>query len=127
MRYLVSNPDKIEEGFQIIKTEYNTEVGPVDIRGIGIDGETIVEVKKRKASPNDAHQLKRYIEYFQKIETKNVQGILIAPDFPEKVMKYLKENKIKAVIIPWEEVFPLIKRVKNIRLEEFLKKEKKKY
>jgi RecB family endonuclease NucS len=121
VRYLVSNPDLIEPGFQVIKTEYSTDVGPVDIRGIGQDGETIIEVKKRNATPQDAHQLKRYIEFFQEKEKKNVKGILVAPDFPAKVQKYLARHKLFSKVIKWEEIFPLIKRPKDSKLEEFFK------
>ena len=125
VRYLVSSPELIEEGFQVLKTEYVTDVGPVDIRGIGSKGETIVEVKKRKATPADAHQLKRYIEYFESTEKKAVAGILIAPDFPTKVLLYLKEHNLIAKRIPWEEVFPTLKRPKSAILEDFFEEKKK--
>ena len=126
VKYLVSSPDLIEKNFQVLKTEYYTEVGLVDIRGIGTKGETIVEVKKRKANPTDAHQLKRYVEYFKDKENKIVNGILIAPDFPEKVLRYLDENNLIAKKIPWEEVFPTIKRPKSVLLEEFFEEKKEK-
>jgi RecB family endonuclease NucS len=124
VKYLVSSPDLIEEGFQVLRTEYNTDVGPVDIRGIGSNGETIVEVKKRKATPADAHQLKRYIEYFENKEKKDVAGILVAPDFPTKVLRYLEENELLPKKIPWEEVFPTLKRPKSALLEDFFGEKK---
>lgn len=119
VKYLVSSPDLIEEGFQVLRTEYGTDVGPVDIRGIGSSGETIVEVKKRRATPADAHQLKRYIEYFEDKEKKDVTGILVAPGFPNKVKQYLKENGLIAKKIPWDEVFPTLNRPKSALLEDF--------
>jgi len=124
VRYLVSSPDLIEEGFQVFRTEYNTEMGPVDIRGVGSSGETIVEVKKRKATPADAHQLKRYVEYFEDKEKKSVSGILVAPDFPDKVLKYLKEHNLTPNRIPWDEVFPTLKRPKSALLEDFFGEKK---
>ena len=123
VHYLVSNPDLIEQDFQILKTEYSTDVGPVDIKGISGEGEAIVEVKKRKATPKDAHQLKRYVEYFKEKENKRVRGILIAPDFPDKVLKYLKEHDLEIRKISWEEIFPLIKRPEKPRLDDFFSKE----
>ena len=127
VRYLVSNPELIEPNFQILKTEYSTEVGPVDIRGISNEGEAVIEVKKRKATPKDAHQLKRYVEYFKEKEKKKVRGILIAPDFPEKVLKYLKEHNLEIRKIHWKEIFPIIKRPEKPKLEDFfIEKERKK-
>ena len=125
--YLVSNPDLIEPDFQVLKTEYSTDVGPVDIRGISEEGEVIIEVKKRKATPRDGHQLKRYVEYFKEKEKKNVRGILIAPDFPDNVLKYLKKHNLEIRKISWEEIFPLIKRPGKPKLEDFFaEKERKK-
>jgi len=121
VKYLVSNPELIEIGFTVLKTEYSTDVGPVDIRGYGELGEAIVEVKKRKATPSDAHQLKRYIEYFKDVEKKQVRGILIAPDFPDKVKKYLEKHGLEMRTIKWEEIFPLIRRPKITKLDEFIK------
>ncbi len=124
VQHLVSNPNLIEEGFQVLRTEYSTDVGPVDIRGIGSSGETIVEVKKRKATPADAHQLKRYIEYFEEKEEKDVVGVLVAPDFPEKVLQYLEEHNLISKKIPWDEIFPTLKRPKSALLEEFFGEKK---
>ncbi len=123
VKYLVLNPNEIEEGFQIYNTEYQTNVGPVDIRGKDSHGvETIVEVKKRKATPADAHQLKRYVEYFEETEKKKVKGILIAQEFPIKVEQYLKDHKLIAKTVHWSEVFPVLKREKSVSLDKFLKK-----
>jgi RecB family endonuclease NucS len=126
VKYLVANPDLIESGFQVLRTEYNTDVGPVDIRGIGKEGETIIEVKKRNATPSDAHQLKRYIEYFEEKEKKSVKGVLVAPNFPDKVLKYLDKNNLEAKQIAWDEVFPTIKRSKSAQLEDFFEEKKEK-
>ncbi len=65
--------------------------------------------------------MKRYIEFFQEKENKNVKGILVAPDFPDKVKKYLIEHNLTPREIRWEEIFPLIQRPKDSKLEEFFK------
>jgi len=120
VNYLVNNPKMIEEGFKVLKTEYQTKVGPVDIRGIDINGnEVIIEVKKRKATPADAHQLKRYVEFFEENWHKKVRGILIAPSFPENVQGYLKKHHLEYISIPWNEIFPVVSRTKTLSLDEF--------
>ena len=58
-------------------------------------------------------------------EKKNVEGILVAPDFPKKVLSYLETNGLIAKKIPWDEVFPTIKRPKSALLEEFFEEKKK--
>jgi RecB family endonuclease NucS len=91
-------------------------------RGMSVSGEAIVEVKKRNATPANAHQLKRYIEYFESTENKSVRGILVAQEFPKKVIEYLEKNNLEAKIIHWKEIFPMLKRPKSAKLEEFFNK-----
>ncbi len=120
VKYLVSNPAEIEQGFQIIRTEYSTSVGPVDIKGTDKEGNlTIIEVKKRNASPKDAHQLKRYVTYFNNVEKTNVRGILVAPDFPTDVKDYLKRHGLEWQVVHWKDIFPVVKRAKNKKLTSF--------
>ncbi|MBA7590245.1 Endonuclease NucS [subsurface metagenome] len=129
VKYLVTHPELIEKGFKVVKTEFQTKVGPVDIKGRDSHGsEVIVEVKKRNASPADAHQLKRYVEYFKDTEEKNIRAIMVAPDFPKNVQEYLEKNDITIRRIPWSEIFPVIQRPKSSKLEDFFgnKKEEKK-
>ncbi len=118
--YLVEHPDIIEKEMQIITTEYETDVGYIDIKALDKEKrETIIEVKKRAANPSDAFQLKRYKQYFNEKERKEVRTILIAPSFPDKVKKYLTENKMEWKVIHWKEIFPSINRAKNAKLENF--------
>ena len=128
VKYLVSHPELIEEGFKVVKTEFQTKVGPVDIKGRDSKGrEVIIEVKKRNASPADAHQLKRYVEYFKDTEEKNIRAIMVAPDFPKNVQEYLEKSGMSIKKVPWSEICPVIQRPKSSKLEDFFgnKKEEK--
>ncbi|MHA1399739.1 MAG: endonuclease NucS domain-containing protein [Candidatus Heimdallarchaeaceae archaeon] len=123
VKYLVKKPEKIEEGLQILACEYSTEVGFVDIRAIDKNKkEVIIEVKKRNATPADAFQLKRYQEFFAKKEKRAVRAMLIAPSFPDNVKKYLLDNKLEYLEIPWKDIFPVLKRAKSASLDDFFNK-----
>ncbi|MHA1686822.1 MAG: endonuclease NucS domain-containing protein [Candidatus Heimdallarchaeaceae archaeon] len=125
VKYLVKHPEVIEKGLAIIQTEYNTEVGPVDIRAQDKNGkDVIIEVKKRQATPADAHQLKRYIEYFQERLHKNTRGILVAPSFPNQVIKYLDMHKLEYKEVPWSDIFPVLTRTKTTKLNKFFEEKK---
>ncbi|MHA1911318.1 MAG: endonuclease NucS domain-containing protein [Candidatus Kariarchaeaceae archaeon] len=109
VKYLTEHPELIDKTLQITQTEYETPVGFIDIRGVNNKGEIIIiEVKKRAATPEDGHQLKRYVESLEEKEGQKIRGYLVAPSFPNKVQIYLSENNLKAVEIPWEEIFPTI-------------------
>ncbi|MFW9924640.1 MAG: endonuclease NucS [Candidatus Thorarchaeota archaeon] len=122
--YLFDHPKIIDENFQPTAREFETPFGFLDLRGVDKQGNIIIiEVKKRSASPNDAHQLKRYVEYFGQIEKVKVRGILVAKDFSSKVMNILEANNLEAVEVPWQEIFPALANEKpSITLDDFMEK-----
>ncbi len=123
--YLYDHPEIIDKDFQPTAREFETPFGFLDLRGVDKEGNIIViEVKKRSASPADAQQLKRYVEYFAKVEKVKVRGILVAKSFPKKVMNVLNVNDLEAVEVPWQEIFPALSNEKpSITIDEFFKKD----
>jgi len=122
--YLYDHPEIIDDDFQPTAREFNTPFGFLDLRGVDKQGNIIiVEVKKRGATPADAHQLKRYVEYFEDVEKIKVRGILVANSFSEKVMNVLQVNGLEAVAVPWQEIFPSLANERpTVTLEDFMKK-----
>ncbi|NHJ38533.1 MAG: DUF91 domain-containing protein [Asgard group archaeon] len=125
--YLYNNPGIISEDFQPTSREYETPFGFIDLRGIDKSGNIyIIEVKKRAATPGDAHQLKRYVDYFNEVEKISVKGILVAKDFSNKVMAILETNGLEAVAVNWLEIFPAIANEKpSVTMEDFITDSKK--
>ena len=63
------------------------DFGIIDIFGRDSSSKLVaVEVKKQQAVLADAHQLKRYIDYFKK-QGQEVRGVLVAAVFPSRVTK----------------------------------------
>ncbi|NHJ06040.1 MAG: DUF91 domain-containing protein [Candidatus Heimdallarchaeota archaeon] len=124
--YLFNHPEIIDKDFQPTAREFETPFGFLDLRGVDKQGNIIIiEVKKRNATPQDAHQLKRYVEYFQDVEKITVKGILVAQGFSSKVLNVLQTNNLEAVEVPWQEIFPAISNEKpKITIEDFISKEK---
>ncbi|MBD3189191.1 MAG: DUF91 domain-containing protein [Candidatus Heimdallarchaeota archaeon] len=118
--YLFAHPDIIDENFQPTAREFETPFGFLDIRGVDREGNIIIiEVKKRAATPADAHQLKRYQEYFEEVENVEVQGILVAKKFSKKVMNILEAANLEALAIPWQEIFPANIKRKRVTIDQF--------
>ncbi|HUU77972.1 MAG TPA: endonuclease NucS domain-containing protein [candidate division Zixibacteria bacterium] len=124
--YLFNHPEIISNDFQPTAREFETPFGFLDLRGVDKEGNIIIiEVKKRNAVPQDAHQLKRYVEYFEKVEKITVKGILVAQGFSSKVLNVLQTNNLEAVEVPWQEIFPAISNEKpKITIEDFFSEEK---
>lgn len=105
--YLFDHPEIIGPDFQPTTREYETPFGFIDLRGVDKHGNIIiVEVKKQSATPADAHQLKRYVDYFQDVEKVSVRGVLVAAGFSEKVLSLLRIYDFKPVVVFWQEIFP---------------------
>ena len=126
VQHLIENPQLIEEGFKVLEHEKITEVGSIDIFGVDTSGNhVIIEVKKQSASPADAHQLKRYFDHYcESNDITSVRGILIASSVPKKVKKQLNMYSLEFHVIPWQKIFPTLKRplttTRTRNLEEFL-------
>ncbi len=124
VEYLVKNPETIEDDFRIIETEKEIDFGFIDIWGMDASNNfVVVEVKRTTATPNDAHQLKRYVEFFEK-QGQKVRGILVATGFPKKVKHYLKSFDLESCPVHWHDIFPTMTRPSTVsqskRLDEFL-------
>lgn len=120
VKYLVSNPNDIEEGLTIVSREKETLVGFIDIEAIDKNGKTIIiEVKKQKATPKDAYQLLRYIETLEKQQKIRYRGMLISAGTPSKVKEFLKQNKLEWLDVQWQELFPSLKRGKTKNLSDY--------
>ncbi|MFW9905587.1 MAG: endonuclease NucS domain-containing protein [Candidatus Thorarchaeota archaeon] len=121
--YLVKNPHIIEDNLQVIEAEKEIDFGFIDIWAKdGFENFVIIEVKRTIATPADAHQLKRYVDFYQN-KGEKVRGILVATGFPRKVKNYLKTFELEHCTIPWQDIFPTIFRPSSLshkkRLDEF--------
>ncbi|UCG03279.1 MAG: DUF91 domain-containing protein [Candidatus Heimdallarchaeota archaeon] len=123
VEYLIKNPEIIEQNLQIIDSEKEIDFGFIDIWAKDLSNNcVIIEVKRTMATPADAHQLKRYVDFFQK-KGEEVRGILVATGFPKKVKNYLKSFNLESCIVPWQDIFPTITRPSSVsqtkRLDDF--------
>lgn len=81
-----------------IHQQFPTRLGPVDVCAI-LDGDTyhVTEVKARKITMAAVHQLRRYMECFDK-----VVGHLAAPTISPKAEEYLKDWNIYYTPVDYE-------------------------
>lgn len=89
--YVYKNPSVVEDGLRTVEREYETGAGPVDIRAIDEDGNTvIIELKRRAATPRDAEQTHRYMSHMD----ESPRAILVAPSFSDRVKSMLDDHGI---------------------------------
>lgn len=61
-RLLAEQMHRLGEGYQLIRREYMTAIGPVDILARNADGETVAVELKRRGDIDGVEQLSRYVE-----------------------------------------------------------------
>jgi len=72
-------PDMIEEGLSLIRREYPTDIGPVDLMCKDPSGVTVAIEVKRRGEIDGVEQLARYIERLQMDSSLGtIRGIFVA-------------------------------------------------
>jgi endonuclease len=76
---LAATPSAIEDGLTLIRREYPTAIGPVDLVCRDPDGNVVAIEVKRRGEIDGVEQLVRYIERLQ-LDTSlgNVRGVFVA-------------------------------------------------
>jgi len=77
--YLAYNPSVLEDGLQLIRKEYPTDAGDIDILFKDSKGKyVIVETKKGREGDKVVGQILRYIGWVKKNLSPNVRGIIVS-------------------------------------------------
>jgi RecB family endonuclease NucS len=76
---LAEQPDAIENGLKLIRREYPTEIGPVDLLCRDANGLTVAVEVKRRGEIDGVEQLARYLEFLNdEPDLTPVRGVLAA-------------------------------------------------
>lgn len=76
---LAALPDAIEEGLTLIRREYPTAIGPVDLLCRDREGRTVAIEVKRRGEIDGVEQLGRYLEYLANDSSLGeLRGIFVA-------------------------------------------------
>lgn len=76
---LADSPGAIEDGLRLVKREYYTAIGPVDLLCRDAHGRTVAVEIKRKGEIDGVEQLSRYLEYLRADPALGeVRGLFVA-------------------------------------------------
>jgi RecB family endonuclease NucS len=78
-RLLADRPSAIEEGLELVRREYPTPVGPVDLLCRDGEGRTVAVEVKRRGEIDGVEQLGRYLDFLSRDDRlAPVRGVLVA-------------------------------------------------
>ena len=102
---LADDPSFLLEGLELIKSEYPTDLGPVDLLCRTSKGETIAVEIKRRGEIDGVEQLTRYLDYLNRDPLiKPVRGVFAAQEIRPQAKVLAEDRGIQCVVIDYDEI-----------------------
>ena len=91
------------DGYTLIRREYPTAIGPVDILCRDSDGATVAVEIKRRGGIDGVEQLSRYLELLNRDELlKPVQGVFAAQEINPQARTLAEDRGIRCVTLDYQ-------------------------
>jgi hypothetical protein len=100
---LAASPDTLEEGLSLIRREYPTDIGPVDLLCSDGNRSTVAVEVKRRGDIDGVEQLVRYIERLNNDpRLAPVRGILAAQSIAPQARVLAESRGIEAIEVDYD-------------------------
>ena len=92
-------------GLKLIRREYPTDIGPVDLLCRDADGTTVAVEIKRRGEIEGVEQLTRYLEYLNRDPMlAPVRGMFVAQEIKAQAKTLAADRRIACVEIDYDEL-----------------------
>ena len=100
---LAANPSALGAGFTLVRREYPTAIGPVDLMCRDVDGRNVAVEVKRRGEIDGVEQLTRYLELLNRDPLlAPVAGVFAAQMIAPQARTLAEDRKIRCVIVDYE-------------------------
>jgi RecB family endonuclease NucS len=100
---LAANPEVIEEGLRLVRREYPTDIGPVDLMCRDREGEAVIVEIKRIGEINAVDQLSRYLERLGRdSRLRGLRGMLVASAIKPQAAVLARDRGIACVEVDYD-------------------------
>ena len=118
---ILLNPSLIEEGLKPISYEKKVEPGFIDVYGIDQSGRMVViEIKRKRAGKDAALQLAKYVESLRSLVSREIRGILVAPQISKGVQELLVMLKLDFKLLDPKKCSEMMRRTEIKKIADFL-------
>ncbi len=102
---LAAKPEVLEEGLELIRREYSTDIGPVDLLCTDAAGATVAVEIKRRGDIDGVEQLARYLERLNlDARLAPVRGIFAAQSIAPQARVLAEAREIGWVEVDYDEL-----------------------
>jgi RecB family endonuclease NucS len=100
---LAANPESLEVGLRLVRREYPTDIGPVDLLCLDPDGRSVAVEVKRRGDIDGVEQLARYLERLDRDgRLRPVRGIFAAQQIKPQAQVLAASRGIICVEIDYD-------------------------
>lgn len=102
---LAAAPDTLGEGMRLVRREYPTDIGPVDLLCKDTDGATIAVEIKRRGEIDGVEQLARYLEFLNRDpQLRPVRGLFVAQEIKPQAKVLAATRDIDCQVVDYDEL-----------------------
>ncbi|HEC10822.1 MAG TPA: endonuclease NucS [Acidimicrobiales bacterium] len=102
---LAANPDTLGEGMVLVRREYPTDIGPVDLLCRDPEGRAVAVEVKRRGEIDGVEQLTRYLERLDRDGTlRPVRGVFAAQQIKPQARVLAESRGIRCVVVDYDEL-----------------------
>ena len=102
---LAANPDTVELGTVLVRREYPTDIGPVDLLCRDAAGQAIAIEIKRRGEIDGVEQLTRYLEFLNRDGSlRPVQGVFAAQEIKPQARILAEDRGIRCLVLDYDEL-----------------------
>ena len=102
---LAANPDLIADGTVLVRREYPTDIGPVDLLCRDASGSAIAVELKRRGEIDGVEQLKRYLEFLNRDgNLRPVTGVFAAQEIKPQARVLAQDRGIRCLLLDYDEM-----------------------
>ena len=102
---LAATPASIEPGLSLVRREYPTDIGPVDLLCKDAEGRTVAVEVKRRGEIDGVEQLTRYLEFLNRNPLlRPVRGVFVAQEVRPQARVLAADRSIRWVEVDYDEL-----------------------
>jgi RecB family endonuclease NucS len=102
---LADNPTTIADGLRLVRREFPTDIGPVDLMCRDAQGQAVAVEIKRRGEIDGVEQLTRYLEFLNRDPLlRPVRGVFVAQEIKPQAKVLASDRSIDWVEIDYDEL-----------------------